>query len=109
MTNLTPETLAELQRLQVEYSTAVGFQAVTDAWFGLARAAVSALPAFLAAESALARVRELHAPVEVEPSDTICAACSHQIGSGSRIRWMPTVEWPCPTIRALDATPGGES
>lgn len=45
------------------------------------------------------RVRELHRPVEIEPSDTICAECSNRMPNG---RYMPTVEWPCPTIRALD-------
>ena len=60
MTTLTPETLAELHRLQDEYPKAVGFQDVTEAWFRLARAAVNALPSLLAADSALARVRELH-------------------------------------------------
>ena len=47
MSDLTRETLAELQRLQDEYLKAVGFHDVTEAWFGLARAAVGALPALL--------------------------------------------------------------
>ena len=48
-------------------------------------------------------VRELHRPVDVEPSDTICAACSTLRGSGESLRYFPTEEWPCATIQALDA------
>lgn len=48
-------------------------------------------------------VRELHRPVDVEPSDTICAACSTLRGSGESLRYFPTKEWPCATIQALDA------
>lgn len=54
----------ELRRQLDEYPKTVGLQNVTNAWFELARAAVSALPGLLdqldAAEAALARVRELH-------------------------------------------------
>lgn len=48
-------------------------------------------------------VRELHRPVDVEPSDTICAACSTLRGSGESLRYFPTEEWPCATIQALDS------
>lgn len=48
-------------------------------------------------------VRELHRPVEVEPSDTICAACSTLRGSGESLRYFPFEEWPCATIQALDS------
>ena len=44
--------------------------------------------------------RELHYPVEVEPSDTICGECSYQLPSGSY--FGEVVEYPCPTIHALE-------
>ena len=47
-------------------------------------------------------VRELHYPVEVEPSDTICGECSYPLPDGQYL--VKVVEYPCPTIRAL----GGE-
>ena len=46
--------------------------------------------------------RELHYPVEVEPSDTICGECSYPLPDGQYL--VKVVEYPCPTIRAL----GGE-
>ena len=45
---------------------------------------------------------ELHYPVEIEPSDTICGECSYQLPSGNY--FGKVVEYPCPTICAL----GGE-
>lgn len=54
------------------------------------------------AEDAIAKFRTLHYPVEVEPSETICGECSHQMPNG---RYLPTVEWPCPTLELF----GGES
>lgn len=51
--------------------------------------------------TALEKVLELHQPVEVEPSDTICKACSNAIGAGDTLRYMPTEEWPCPTVQKL--------
>lgn len=52
------------------------------------------------AEAALARVRELHQPVEIEPSGTICGHCSYLLPNG---RYFGKVEeWPCPTITALN-------
>ena len=47
-------------------------------------------------------VRELHYPVEIEPSDTICGECSYQLPNGRYLGKV--VEYPCPTISAL----GGE-
>ena len=46
--------------------------------------------------------REMHYPVEIEPSDTICGGCSYQLPNGRYLGKV--VEYPCPTIRAL----GGE-
>ena len=48
------------------------------------------------------RVRALHRPVDIEPSDTVCGECSYRMPNG---RYLPVVEHPCPTIDALD---GGE-
>ena len=45
------------------------------------------------------RVRALHRPVDVEPSDTICGECSYRMPNG---RYLPVVEHPCPTIDALE-------
>ena len=116
----------ELRRLLDEYPKTVGLQNVTNAWFELARAAVSALPDLLdqldAAEAALARVRERHErwpihgdgdhPEDCDCGDpwvTVCRLCCtdgedqhetcaiyHDHGPNRPI---------CPTIRAL----GGES
>ena len=49
------------------------------------------------------RVRALHRPVDIEPSDTICGECSYGLRNGRYL--PPVVEYPCPTIVALD---GGE-
>lgn len=49
------------------------------------------------------RVRALHRPVDIEPSDTICGECSYGLRNGRYL--PPVVEYPCPTIAALD---GGE-
>ena len=46
--------------------------------------------------------REMHYPVEIEPSDTICGECSYRLPNGRYLGKV--VEYPCPTIRAL----GGE-
>ena len=69
------------------------------AFIATARDAMPRLLAF--AEAVLA----LHRPVEVEPSDTICAECSTRLPNG---RYMPTVEWPCPTAAALAEHLGGD-
>ena len=53
-------------------------------------------------EAQIDAVRELHYPVEIEPSDTICGECSYQLPNGRYLGKV--VEYPCPTIRAL----GGE-
>lgn len=52
--------------------------------------------------TAVEEVLELHRPVEVEPSDTICWECSNRIGSGANMRFMPVAEWPCETVRAIE-------
>lgn len=116
----------ELRRLLDEHLKAMGYHDVTESWFGLARAAVKALPALLdaldAAEAALARVRELHErwpihgdsdhPEDCDCGDpwmTVCRLCCtdgedqhetcavyHDHGPDKPI---------CPTIAAI----GGES
>lgn len=60
------------------------------------------LPALIAMVEA---VLGAHQPVEIEPSDTICGGCSNLLPNG---RYMPTSEWPCPTVRALEAVIGNE-
>lgn len=50
---------------------------------------------------AVAKVRELHRPVEIEPSSTICHECSHQLPSGDYAEKV--TEWPCATLDALAA------
>lgn len=50
-------------------------------------------------EATIQRVRDLHKPVEVEPSDTICRECSNLLPNGL---FLPVVEYPCSTIEALD-------
>ena len=72
--------------------------------FGRARDDIAALVAEV--ERLRAQVnelaREMHYPVEIEPSDTICGECSYQLPNGRYLGKV--VEYPCPTIRAL----GGE-
>lgn len=58
----------------------------------------TALPA---ARAALRAVLDLHCPVEVEPSDTICGECSLQLPNGRY--FGKVVAWPCPTVRAVEA------
>lgn len=53
--------------------------------------------------AALQAVHDLHKPVEVEPSATICTACSNRLPNG---RFMPIVEYPCPPIEAIQAVIG---
>lgn len=72
-------------------------EAVHHAEIALARAA--------AANEKLEQVRALHHPVNIEPSGTICAECSNQMPNG---RYLPTTEWPCPTVSTLDQTKEGE-
>lgn len=59
-----------------------------------------------AAPEAVAKVRELHRPVEIEPSSTICHECSHQLPSGDYAEKV--TEWPCATLDALGPTPEPE-
>ena len=105
----------------------------------LIAAAVNALPGLLdtaAERDALAakveRVRALHGPRVLQVLGATCFAeeCDHEdacplvdytvcghcydVGDGAHCYayeegGMENVVWPCPTIRALDATPGGES
>jgi len=55
------------------------------------------------ATNAIQAVLDAHRPIEVEPSETICAGCSTLRGSGETARYFPYKEWPCPTRTALDA------
>lgn len=50
-------------------------------------------------------VLDLHKPVEVEPSDTICRECSFQLPNGRYFGRLE--EWPCPTVRAVESALGG--
>lgn len=59
-----------------------------------------------AAPEAVAKVRELHRPVEIEPSSTICHECSHQLPSGDYAEKV--TEWPCATLDALGPAPEPE-
>ena len=45
-------------------------------------------------------IRELHRPVEIEPSDTVCRECSFQLPNGHF--FGKVVDWPCPTIALLE-------
>lgn len=58
---------------------------------------------------ALRAVLDLHKPVEVEPSDTICGECSHEITIDGGPYFTSTAEWPCETVQAIEAKLGGES
>lgn len=69
-----------------------------DEFIAHARADVPALVA------ALRAVLDLHKPVEVEPSDTICRECSFQLPNGRYFGRLE--EWPCPTFRAIEAALG---
>ena len=59
-----------------------------------------------AALAALERVRAIHRPVEIEPSSTICGECSFKLPNGKYFGKI--VEFPCPTVAALDGTPEPE-
>ena len=74
-------------------------EACTDAVWGLVEELECIIKDLAAQHDA---VRELHYPVEIEPSDTICGECSYQLPNGRYLGKV--VEYPCPTIRAL----GGE-
>ena len=49
-------------------------------------------------------IRELHRPIEIEPSDTICGECSFRLPNGTY--FGKVVDWPCPTLALLEG--GGE-
>lgn len=68
-------------------------------------AARSSVPKLIAAVEA---VMAEHRPVDVEPSETVCHGCSTLRGTGENARYFPYEEWPCPTIRAIEAALGGE-
>ena len=73
----------------------------TVAWVGKAEDAelIASAPDRLdRMERALRGVVERHRPIEVEPSDTICAACSNQLPNG---RFLPAIEWPCPDVDVI--------
>lgn len=61
----------------------------------------TAVPAMAAA---LTAVLELHHPVEVEPSDTICSHCSFRLPNGRF--FGKVVEWPCSTVEAIETALG---
>ena len=58
---------------------------------------------------ALEAVLELHKPVEVEPSETICSGCSTLRGQGETARYFPFTEYPCPTVRDITTALEGET
>ncbi|MBB2956988.1 hypothetical protein [Pseudoclavibacter helvolus] len=45
--------------------------------------------------------REEHRPVDIEPSDTVCAKCSRRQGDGT---YAETVEWPCALAESREVT-----
>ena len=47
------------------------------------------------------RLLDLHGPVEIEPSETICGQCSFQLPNGAYFGKVE--EWPCPTVRVLQS------
>lgn len=49
-------------------------------------------------------IRELHRPIGIEPSDTICGECSFRLPNGDY--FGKVVDWPCPTLDLLEG--GGE-
>ena len=53
-------------------------------------------------EGTLRCIEALHHPVDVEPSETICAACSTLRGEGDNARYFPYEEWPCATIQIIN-------
>lgn len=61
-----------------------------------------------AALAVIERVRAIHMPVDVEPSETVCHGCSTLRGTGENVRYFPYEEWPCPTVAALDGAPEPE-
>lgn len=53
------------------------------------------------AVNAMARIRELHAPVTEQVQIRIRTFCSHCRAEGD-YGYSEPAEWPCPTIRALE-------
>lgn len=73
-------------------------------WFAMPLKDSPAFQAIIRAAQAEveARVRSVHFPVDVEPSETICAGCSTLRGAGEHARYFPFEEYPCATVLALD-------
>ena len=86
------------------YWTDVADRIETEADAEFIAASRTDLPALLAAVEA---VRELHQPVEVEPSETICAGCSTLRGQGETARYFPFTEYPCPTVTRIQEALNG--
>lgn len=55
--------------------------------------------------AALEAVLDVHQPVDIEPSETICKGCSTKISTAF---YEPTVEWPCPTVQAISTALDGD-
>lgn len=70
-----------------------------DEWNAFIAHARTALPLRNAQVEA---VLSIHRPVEVEPSATICSGCSTRRGTFPDFRYFPVVEYPCPTVRAIE-------
>lgn len=98
-----PATAGEPEGYRVTAATGDGPHASMDAEF--IAAARTSVPRMIAA---LEAVKAAHRPVDVEPSETICDGCSTLRGAGENARYFPHEEWPCPTIRAIEAALGGE-
>lgn len=52
-------------------------------------------------------VLDMHEPVDIEPSSTICRACSWQLPNGHFFGKVE--EYPCPTIEAITTALGATS
>ena len=60
-----------------------------------------------ATAAALTAVLDLHRPVDVEPSETICHGCSTLRGSGENARYFPFEDYPCPTVTRIQEALNG--
>ena len=96
-----PMTDADLDAIEERYPSTEAWEAGLIAMGTRARTDVPALLVEVRRlQDAVERVRALHVPVEVEPSDTICRECSLRLPNGRYFGKL--VEHPCPTITALD-------
>lgn len=59
-------------------------------------------------DAALTAVLDLHRPVDIEPSETICHGCSTLRGEGKSARYFPFEDYPCPTVTAITSALGGD-